>query len=451
MGLVNIFLCHGEKDRALAQAIVRRLEGAGARVALDELPAGQTVNAAWEEGLGSDAVLAVLSESAVPAKLKREDWAGVLEHVEGNAEPPVGWVLAGECAFPHLLRRNTRLFFDGADLRRIERWALSLREVEKGFEPARLPWFSGRGEELERLWEWLVDEAGTAVVSGGAGSGKSCLAQEFARAAGGHFHEILWLGCGGRSETFLQGEMARCKDWEQRRRLVVLEDADVPFPEIPPAKRTSVLITTREWWPERAVLLGEEREAAVRAPVEEEMLRLWEAMTVCRRGAVPLALAAEIAGLSERAAEEAADRLAAGRSIDPLDAAGKYFRRPEGGEAEWLRRRHAEVLDCVFGDHRQRREQCKEWLGEWESAWRWAKEEDWRLAASLGLRGFRFLKEMEWLYEEMEVLEELLEAAEFRGDATVEEECRYEMSWIPGVRSRLRLSGGGEQLGFDFG
>ncbi|MCC6364240.1 MAG: TIR domain-containing protein [Bryobacterales bacterium] len=450
--MVSVFLCYAEKDRALAQAIARRLEqGAEARVVCDELPAGQTVNAAWEAGLGADAVLVVLSESSVPPKVKREDWAGVLEHLEGNAEPPVGWVLAGQCPFPPLLRRNTRLFFDGADLRGMERWALSLRETDRGFVPARLSWFSGRGAELERLWQWLVDETGTVVVSGGPGSGKSCLAQEFARAAGEHFHEIVWLGCGERSETFLHGELARCNHWERRRRLLVLEDAGVPFLEIPPAKRASVLITTRDWWTERAVLLGEGREAAVNAPEEEELLRLWEAMTVCRRDAFPLALAAEIAGLSSRAAQEVADRLAAGRWIDPLDAAGKYFRRPEGGEAQWLRRRHAEVLDSAFGDHRQQPDQCKAWLAEWESAWRWAMQADWRLAASLGLRGFRFLKETDWLYEAVEVVEDLLQAAELRGDTQLEEECRYELSWIHGAQGNLRRpAGGGEQLGFDF-
>jgi hypothetical protein len=451
--VVNVFLCHGEKDSALAQSISRRLErGAEARVVSDQLPAGQTVNTAWESGLGADAVLVVLSESSVPARVKREDWAGVLDHLEGNSEPPVGWVLAGQCPFPPLLRRNTRQFFDAADLRGIERWILSLRETQRVFVPARLPWFSGRSTEMERLWEWLVDDTGTVVLSGGPGSGKSCLAQQFARVAGEHFREIVWLGCGGRSETFIGGELARWKDWEQSRRLLVLEDVSVPFPEIPPARRTSVLMTTRDWWDERVVILGEGQEMAAHSPGEEELLRLWEAMTVCRREAVPLALAAEIAGLSERAAEEAADRLAAGRWIDPLDAAGRYFRRQEGGEAAWLRRRHAEVLDRAFGEWRHQPEQCKAWVAEWESAWRWAMETDWRMAPSLGLRGFRFLKEQEWLHEAVEVAEDLLQAAGLRGDARVEEECRYELSWIHGAQGDLRLPvGGSEQLGFDFG
>ena len=53
---------------------------------------------------------------------------------------------------------------------------------------------------LSRLWEALVDQPGTVVVANPVqGSGKTCLAQEFARQAAGQFRDVLLPPVGRRS------------------------------------------------------------------------------------------------------------------------------------------------------------------------------------------------------------------------------------------------------------
>lgn len=215
--MLDVFLCYPPADRDIATAIAARLErGAEAKVWLEECGShgANTVAASWDGGLSSDAILLLLSPDAVPKRFGREDWQALLEHLEGNTPPPVGAVLLGGCPYPRLLER--RHFFrwgDGAQqtLRAIERWIAGLHPQSESpsFIPARLPWFEGRRAELEMMWETLVDEAGTLVLTNAApAGGKTSLAQQFVHAAGSHFLDTLWVPCGGRSRVSIAGELA---------------------------------------------------------------------------------------------------------------------------------------------------------------------------------------------------------------------------------------------------
>ena len=106
-----------------------------------------------------------------------------------HARPPVACVLTSPCAYPPLLQRKN--FFPWSEdvrcLRAIERWVVGLHESagRRSFEPAPLPWFEERSDEIDVLWQRLVDNGGgLCTIAGPPGSGKSA-AQEFAPCCGG--------------------------------------------------------------------------------------------------------------------------------------------------------------------------------------------------------------------------------------------------------------------------
>lgn len=224
--MLDIFLCHSQADREAAADIAGYLERAAeGRVWRKECDAGggETVADKWDAGLSSAAILLLLSPDAVPRNRTRAAWQSVLEHLEGGASPPLGSVLLKDCDYARLLER--RRFFRWGDgrtavLRAVASWLLTLDRPgqTKLFEPARLPWFQGRAAELELLWDRLVDDSGTVILEGEPGSGKSCLAQEFARAAAGHFRDIVWVDCGCRSPAFMAGDLESQSAYGHRRR-----------------------------------------------------------------------------------------------------------------------------------------------------------------------------------------------------------------------------------------
>ena len=490
--MFDVFICHSPSNRELAAAIAARLErGAEARVLLEECnsDAGKTVASAWEAGTACGAILLLLSPDSVPHRLSRTDWEPVLRHVEGNAPPPLGAVLVSGCPYPRLLERKHFFRWDAErreTLRAIERWVLGihLENQPAAFVPARLAWFEGREHELETMWESLVDEAGSVVVTNAtAGSGKTSLAQEFARAASGHFRDIAWVGCGDRSRASLVADLGRQLGvpiegtteevaariqhvLEEHRLLVVLDDLTGEAPVLTsPGARTSVLITTRSRMVEvpphaRVLEIGRALQPVlIRLLADSAERRLWEAMSVCRQHAFALDLAARIANMGADEAGEASRRLVEECWIDPFDAAGARFRAgagrlaatPPGADYAALHRRHAETLNGIFSKWRTEPGLCAGYLAEWEAAFQWALGSDWRLAIGLAERAFAFLRH-QWRWPEaVRIYRQLLHAAGERQDRQVAERCAWELSWIADEYGRIRRPPGeGGQLAFDW-
>lgn len=428
--------------------------GAEAKVWLETCGRGtpQSMAEAWDGGLSSAGILLLLSPDSIPQRLPREDWESLLKHVAGNAMPPVAALVLDECPYPRVLDR-AHLFrcSDGRRevLRNIAAWAVGLHDRDRpAFTPARLPCSAGRETELDALWSLLVDDPGTVVLlNPEPGSGKSALAQEFARRARGQFRDILWVACGRRSSIAIANDVATLLGapversvalLQEHRLLLVLDDVieDLPI-EIPIAGRTSVLITTQErdlTCPAgtRVIELQELDADTPACPAfEAGELRLLQAMSVCRPQSFPLALAARIANFDLAEARRVADRLATLRCIDPIDDERARFRiavfQPENHS---FRTSHAACLKEMFSQWRDRPAQCRDHLAEFEAAFEWSVKSDWLLARRLGVRGFAFLKSEGRLEEAARIYMELRDAAHDRSDEEVVDICTSELSWI---------------------
>lgn len=487
--MLDVFLCHSPADREIAEEIAARLERAEVKAWLEQSGPGddESVAAIWEGGLSSAAILLLLSPEAVPARRSRATWRHVLEHLERSAEPALGSVLVRDCAYPAMLERN-RFFRWGDDAlqaaRGIERWVMSLHAAPEQpmFVPARLPWFEGRESEIELLRERLVDQADAAVLAGQPGSGKTALAQEFARQASAQFRDILWVGYGDRSLPSIAGDLAAQLGMagdgpaeevyarvagaiREHRLLVIFDDPGKDLEELSPAGgRASVLITATEEprlsFPVHTIRLHPgSYSAPVRPPAGRRNLRLWQAMSVCRPQGFALELAAEIAGADPRAGRASCDQLIEQRLADPFDEAGMYLRLSTASRAaaqasadvQAERRRHAEVLHAAFSGRSKDPERCGRWIAEVRSALRWAMAADWKLAVELAQRSFQFLRARRRTAEAFEILLWLSDAAEARQDQEVLESCEWELSWIRDAGGPVRPAAvGGRQMSFEF-
>ncbi len=483
--MLEIFLCCSPADREIAAGIAARLEhSAEATVAIDDSQV-ESVAAKWEGGLSSSAVLLLLSPESVPPHTSRMAWGPVLDHIAGNADPPVGSVLLRDCPYPHLLAR--KLFFrweSGAQdaLRAIEEWAMRLHRLpqERSFVPAHLPWFEGRRDELDLLWQTLVDRTGTVILAGPAASGKTSLAQEFARQAGAHFRDVLWVACRDRSlaaiaadlaeqlgvecEGDAEGAYARLLELSGRHRVVLVLDDFQTVPATPedPQGRASVLITTRSENARRTaaqvIRIVSAADAPLTLPDNPTDLRLWRAMAVCRPDGFPVELAAEIAGVEPGEARDACARLIHERLADPFDDAEGRLRlsaasvAAAGDSLPDERRRHAEAVHRTVSKWEKSPGDCKRCAAELMPALRWAAGSDWPLAAEIARRGFAFFRSVRRVAEGAELLVALRDAADSRGDWQVSDECSWELSWIRGVpyRGPDRARTEGDQLTFDF-
>jgi hypothetical protein len=476
--VIDLYLCHAAADREVAARIASRLERAEAKVWLEQC---LSIPEVWDGGLSSAAMLLLLSPGAVPQRLNRDEWEPLLAHIAGNATPPVSSILIRDCGYPKLLGRKDfhRWENDRPEvvLRALESWVLSLDPQSEShtFVPARLPWFHGRESELDGLWTELVDKAGAAVLSNAEpGGGKTSLAQEFARAAGGQFRDVLWIECGGRSRLSIAGELAAQLGAslqgpveegiaalgtliDNHRLLVVLDDVtgDIPI-ELAPEGRASLLITTRLQNDDAiSVAPVETSPALVETPMDARDLPLWDAMSVCRPQGFPLAFAARIAAITEADAREASRRLSDQRWIDNVDAGGTRFRLGARGGAAWhseaTHLRHAEVLNQIFAAWRSQPTLCRALLAEMESAFQWALVSDWNLAVRLAERAFGFLSGEARLHEAVELYSELRDAARARQDLQVAENCSAELSWIQDDSGDIRRRAvSGDQLALDF-
>ncbi len=476
--LLDIFLCHGPCDAEKAAAVEARLRtSAGARVSIEECDSREgAIPFVWDQGLSSAAIVLLLSPGCVPKPLKLGDWNPLIEHALTGSRSPVISVLTAPCAYPKLLERRRFFAWEGAGsqaLREIERIAQSLLPPPEtaSLELAPRPWFAGREEEMETLWRAVADQPGVALIRGGARSGKTALAQEFARRARRQFREIHWIRCGGASPAYLAGELsvsvgvpagpdeestleAVRAELAGRRALLVLDsvgDSDVLFL---PGGRVSAVVTSGEplLLPDAVeIYLDGAYPAPAGVTLDDDAGALARSMTICDPHGCPAALAARIAGLEPAPAQSAMAALIAAGRVDPFDLGGEVFRFPSGTPARPLHRWHAEAVAEIFARWRQEPAPCDACAAEFERAYEWALDSDWVLAKALGRRGFAFFRWRGRAAEARRVIERLHAAAGDFQDREMLEECDWEMSWFAGARTGGPRGTGGEQLALDFG
>jgi hypothetical protein len=419
--------------------------------------------------LSSAATLLILSPASVPRRLDRAAWEGVLQHVAGHATPPVGVVLLGECPYPRLLERAR--FFRWADgsretLRAIERWIVGLDACERpAVDPAALPWFEGREREIELLWETLVDApGGLAWIEGPPGAGKTCLAQTFARQAGDHFRDVLWVACGERSAAAVAADLEdqlRGALLAEHRVLLVFDDVTGVGPPLPPpGGRASVLVTARTGCaavPAHAQTIGLDPlpPAPIEPLVDSAELGLWQAMAMCR----PQGLALEFAAGLAQVPPAAAEGLIRKRLVDPLDYRDSRLRLSalsralarEGADIGPLRRRRAEHLHGIFRRAAETPQTALACLPELPPSLDWACRADWELAGRLAWRAFAFLRVRGRFAEGAETLRRLRDEAAARQDLGVVDACTYELSWaVDGAGAPCLRPDASEQLTLQF-
>ncbi len=482
--MLEIFLCCSPADREVAAAISARLrDAAEAMVVLDDTETGSVV-AKWEGGLSSTAILLLLSPEAVPPLVNRTSWGTLLDHITSNADPPIGSVLVRDCGYPRILERKRFFRWHTGQrhaLRAIEKWAMELHSLpeQRSFSAARLAWFEGREDELDMLWETLVDRAGTAVIFNPApASGKTSLAQEFARRAAAHFRDILWIGCGDRSPASIAAHLANQIDvnWRgetgealaglmdlagKHRVLIVFDDVQ-PTVAIPDRQgRASLLVTTRSM-PINAspaahlIRIDTNPELPLAVPDNPVDLRLWRAMAACCAGGFPLELAVRIAGIEPIEAQASCERLMRSRLVDPVDDVRGWLRLSASsiaaaGDLAEIRRRHAEIVHEIISGWAKEPDSTKQYVAEFMPAFRWAADHNWALAPRIIRHAFAFLRHHGRLAEGGEMLVALRDAADERCDWEVSDECSWELSWIRGLPYR-RVSApiDGTQLDLDF-
>ena len=195
--MLDLFLCHSEAGRDVANTIASRLEEcADAKVWREDNSPGSNVMDAWEGGLSAAGILLVLDPGVTPRNSSRTEWGPLLEHVSENAQPPIACIRAEASQVPVVARAEESLrlagtFDAGAAVNRAVGHQPARPRSRKTVLPIRLPRFSGREHAMDELWRSLVDRAGSAVtIRASDMSGKTALAQEFG-ALRDHVRDVL--------------------------------------------------------------------------------------------------------------------------------------------------------------------------------------------------------------------------------------------------------------------
>ena len=484
--ILEVFLCCSPADRPVAEAIAARLShGAEATVTIDD-GATESVASKWEGGLSSTAILLLLSPDSVPPRVSRDHWGDLLDHAAGNTQPPIATVLLKDCGYPRILDRKNFFRWDGGTpevLRDLERWVLQLHQLptERTFTAARLPWFEGRELELRTLWEVLVDRSGiTALVNPAPASGKTSLAQEFARQAAANFRDVIWIGCGQRSAASVLAELAgrvggsdyspdpnqavaeMLETAGRHRVLLVFDDFRDQF-AIPstPQGRASLLLTTRtkSLMDIPAIQLDAIGAVPLTQPEEDIDQDLWRACAVCNPTGFPIELAVRIANLSPKEASAATTRLLAQRLLDPADAAARQVRlnalsMSAANQVALDRERlqHAQTILQIIKQAGNEPDLTQDYVPEFLPAFQYANKANWELASNIAKRAAALLRRHHRIAEAVEMLVALRDAADEQADWQTSDECAWELSWIRGVpyRGAPRLAATGSQLSLEF-
>lgn len=212
--------------------------------------------------------------------------------------------------------------------------------------------------------------------SGEATVADSQMAQKLARRALPYFREVLWLDCAGRATACLAGELA----WGLGVRLEGTE---------------------AEAWRRLSEFLGKHRVLVV---LDEAPESIPELAPEGGRGCVVRTMVQP-------------------RSVQPAE----------------VQRRRAEMLNEIFLEWRDV-ERCRRFVAELEPALEWARANDWALAVSLTNRAGNYLKLSERRFEAVYLFERLSEEAGVRGEAKVESDCRWELSWLRHEAGEVRAA-----------
>jgi hypothetical protein len=366
---MEVFIACPAGQQSLGERIAQRVSlSSTLRPKLDLCREGQLLDA-FEAGRGAAAVILVLSPESVPAQFQLSDWEELLEAKEVR----LACILAEDCRYPKLLERGK--FLRGQDsltLRAISEW-LMVMGGRPSFRLAPIDGFSGRQTELEELFSRLVDQPGrVTIVNEWPGSGKTGLAQHFAREAEKHFEEIVWLDCAQRRPIFPVDS--------ERRTLLVLDDVTDDLRELPEG-RVSILATSRKalnGWPSLRIEAGDYPECGF---AKGGRRNLYAAAVHGRQDGVPLD------------SERTLFRAATGNRITAVpEALLKHF---------------SPML-----------------LAEAEDSLRWAIDSNEAMAGRLVRKVFSTMKSAGRVAEGLRFLED------FRGFEAVSEYCNWELSWV---------------------
>lgn len=465
--MLDILICHAPQDTATAEVMAARLEScAEVRPWLEPcaLP-DRAIPELWDRGMASAAIIALLSPNSVRPKVQRDEWAGLLEHVETNEAPPVACVKLAACAFPKILER--RRFFnwtsDGFEtLRDIERWAIGLHPpVAERLDLAPIPGFEGRDLEIDALFAALADTPGqAALLNPEPASGKTALAQEFTRRASRHFREIYWADCGANHPERIHNDLrdqAGTAAFLEHRVLVVLDNVTSEDQLLADPARASILVTSRlpalrSRYREFHLDSSAPSEAAPIVP-ESDAGRLLGALRACGPHGAALSIAAKAAGLFDEQSRSAAAALIEARHADPFDLAGKRIRLSYPQPADPSRQAAlAEAVADAIERWRLDGALAADALPEAAEAIEWGFENQWPLAVRLSQCLFTYLRARNRDDEARRVMERLAGAAESRGDETARKEADWELSWLAsGSAPPQRPQDSSQQLALDFG
>ena len=194
----SVVFCHAAQDAGLAREMG------------SYLAANLAVECCYEEGLilagsellnvvgralSAELVVVLLSPEAVPSRWVNDTWQPVLLEQPRAFGSQLVLVLARECTFPALLRRQPFCDFTGdrlSGLRKLKRLIFRRAEAEDDAAP----------ESLEELRCLLADRPGVLV---GVDREK---ALAFEKTCGRDFEGAFWIDCARRSARGILGEMA---------------------------------------------------------------------------------------------------------------------------------------------------------------------------------------------------------------------------------------------------
>lgn len=459
--MLDILICHAPQDASTAEAIAARLEAcAEVRPWLEPcvLP-DRAIPDVWDRGMASAAIIALLSPDSVRARVQRDEWADLLEHFETNETPPVACIKLSACAYPKILER--RRFFtwtgDGFEtLRDVERWAIGLHPpAPDRLDLAPIPGFTGRDLEIDALFAALADAPGqAALLNAEPASGKTALAQEFARRASRHFREIYWAYCGENHPERIHNDLrdqAGTAGFLEHRVLVVLDNVTSEDQLLVAPSKASILVTSR-----LPKLRSNYREFHIEssAPPEPASVDgpLLETLRACGPHNAALSIAAKAAGLFEENARSAAGALIEGGHAVPFDLAGKRIRLSHPRPADPSREAAlAETVADAVERWRLDGALAADALPEANAAIEWGFANHWPLAVRLSQCLFTYLRARNRDDEARRVMERLAGAAESRGDDTARQEADWELSWMAsGSAPPQRAQDSGQQLTLDF-
>jgi hypothetical protein len=191
---MKVFLSHSTKDKQFVQALAAQLEAEKIEPWLCEIDIdfGQNFVAEIEKGL-SEADLTILfwSPEAACSDWTRLEWTSVTAREISESRTRLGIVLVRDCAIPELLRVkhqiDARTDPEEAQHETVA-WIKRLGDMRRIAETSAravflLPPpqdFVDRTETLEMLYATLAEEAGSALLHGEPGCGKSTVALKFA-------------------------------------------------------------------------------------------------------------------------------------------------------------------------------------------------------------------------------------------------------------------------------